>query len=37
MILNLEEIYPGIVKITDVSTDDIETTHKKIIEIIEKI
>jgi dTMP kinase len=35
--LNLEEIYPGIVKITDVSTDDIETTHKKIIEIIEKI
>ena len=35
--LNLEEIYPGIVKIIDVSTDDIETIHRKIIEIIEKI
>jgi len=32
--LNLEGIYPGIVKIIDVSIDDIETVHEKIIEVV---
>jgi len=35
--LNLEGIYPGIVKIIDVSIDDIETVHKKVIEVVEKV
>ena len=35
--LNLEGVYPGIVKIIDVSTEDIETIHNKIIKTIEKI
>lgn len=35
--LNLEEIYPGIVKIIDVSTDDIEAVHKKILEVITEV
>lgn len=35
--LNLEGVYPGIVKILDVSTENIETIHKKIIEIIENL
>jgi len=34
--LNLEGIYPGIVKIIDVSVDDIEVVHKKVIEAVEK-
>ena len=35
--LNLEGIYPGIVRIIDVSIDDIETVHEKILQLISEV